>query len=235
MPYYAVKKGRTPGVYLTWDECKKQVDGFAGAIFKKFNRENEALDFVNGETFVFGVVGKGKSRKEKLANADTAGGYLTKQEDVIVIDPDAQLVDLYTDGACSGNPGKGGYGYAVVVNDVLSLKGSGGLLATTNNQMEIKAVIEGLKVIPENYSVVVHSDSSYVVNSFNKGWISEWRRRNWVKNSGQPVANRDFWEELLAVISYHPSVQFIWVKGHAGNQYNELCDRLAVSAIKQLK
>lgn len=144
-------------------------------------------------------------------------------------------VDLYADGACSGNPGPGGYGYAVVINDTVSLKGSGGLLATTNNQMELTAIIEGLKVIPNHYSVSVYSDSSYVVNAFTKNWISGWRRRNWVKSDGNPVANRELWEELIALISLRPSVKFVWVKGHAGNQYNEMCDRLAVKAISALK
>lgn len=144
-------------------------------------------------------------------------------------------IALYTDGACSGNPGPGGYGYALVINNTLSLQGSGGLLSTTNNQMELMAVIEGLKEVPKDYSVVVYSDSAYVVNAFTKDWISGWINRNWQKRNGDMVANRELWENLLAAIDLHPSVRFIWVKGHAGNPYNELCDRLAVNAIQAFK
>ena len=146
----------------------------------------------------------------------------------------APRVTLFTDGACAGNPGKGGWGYAVVINDKLVLTGSGGLLATTNNQMELTAVIEGLKVIPKNYSVTVYSDSSYVVNAFNKNWIDGWRCRNWLTPTKEPVANRELWELLIETTSSLVSVQFVWVKGHAGNKYNELCDRLAVDAIHNI-
>lgn len=144
-------------------------------------------------------------------------------------------IALYTDGACSGNPGPGGYGYVVVINDIISLKGSGGLLATTNNQMELTAVIEGLKVIPSDYSVVVYSDSSYVVNAFTKNWLAAWQKRSWAKSDGSPVANRELWEKLADLIAVRPSVRFVWIKGHADNKYNNLCDSLAVKAINTLK
>lgn len=270
MAYYGVKKGRVPGVYTSWDECKIQVLGFAGAIYKKFSLEPDALRFVydndcshptQPQKFELNVSGKGKSQREKLVVGEAAKCLMAEQnDDLIVIDPDeeykkmasdiatepvatrnitkfhstAPCVTLFTDGACSGNPGKGGYGYAVVINDKLALTGSGRLLATTNNQMELTAVIEGLKVIPKNYAVVVYSDSSYVVNAFNKNWIAGWQKRNWLTSNKEPVANRDLWEVLLETISELVSVQFVWVKGHAGNKYNELCDRLAVEAIRNL-
>ncbi len=203
MSFYAVKKGARPGVYATWPECKVQVHGFPGAVYRKFEIEEEARRFVSGDP---------------PASAETK----------------ANEIALYTDGACSGNPGKGGYGYAVVINDTLSLNGSGGMLATTNNQMELTAVIEGLKVIPNEYPVVVYTDSSYVVNAFEKGWIAGWRKRNWLKADGEPVANRELWEGLLSAMDAHPPVRFVWLKGHAGNPYNEMCDRLAVDAIRSL-
>lgn len=258
MPYYAVRKGRKPGVYSSWAECKAQVDHFPGPIYKKFATEEEAWSFVGSSAptqanpkennsfkkdgFDFNVSGKGKARAEKLAIVEASMLSMSENDCAVVINPEKaqnalaseQQVALYTDGACSGNPGKGGYGYAVVINDDLALQGSGGLLATTNNQMELTAVIEGLKQIPRTYAVAVYSDSSYVVNAFNKNWISNWQRRNWVKPSGEPVANQELWEALLSEINEIPSVQFIWVKGHAGNKYNELCDRLAVKAIKSL-
>ena len=256
MAYYAVKQGRIPGIYNTWEECCKQVHGFPNACYKKFADEAEAKKFVYGtnvQEFKLGVPGKGKSLKRKMELCEAAFKLADKGEDVIVINPDchdgtaevnsstvfsalpSDVISLYTDGACSGNPGKGGYGYAVLVNDALCLKGSGGLLATTNNQMELTSVIEGLKVIPQGYSVVIYSDSAYVVNAFKKDWISSWKRNNWIKSDGKPVANRELWEALLELISLRPSIQFAWVKGHAGNKYNDLCDRLAVSAIDNLR
>lgn len=248
MPFYGVKKGRVCGVYTSWEECKEQVDGFPNAEYKKFAHKKDAHMFVYGR-----LLGGQALTRDEFEALSYAQPFTEKENsDVIIIDPDEEYkkiapdlkgeivethndVSLYTDGACSGNPGKGGYGYAVVINGTLSLKGSGGMLATTNNQMELKAVIEGLKVVPDNYSVTVYSDSSYVVNAFEKNWLSGWRKRNWVKSDGQPVANRELWEELLADVSSRPSVHFVWVKGHAGNQYNELCDRLAVKAIQDLK
>lgn len=256
MPFYAVKVGRKTGVYKTWEGCSKQVTGFPGAVFKKFNNYADAYFFA--VPFKPGCSKLSKQELEELANTGLLGS-----DDEIIIDPEsdcnlkaekpdgaavslgntALITDfnkkdsfsLYTDGACSGNPGKGGYGYAVVHNNALIVKGSGGLLATTNNQMELTAVIEGLKEIPEKYSVVVYSDSSYVVNAFNKDWITGWKSRDWYKSNGEPVANRELWESLLSVIDMHSSVRFVWVKGHAGNKYNELCDQLAVKAIGALK
>lgn len=260
MPYYAVKKGRKPGVYKSWDACEKQVRGFSGAVYKKFDTYPEAYCFV----FEFSLNEKGYG-KSIAARREVPNVLLNTQEDVIVINPDTEYVELaskidaepikitdfkrwqdkgckeqntislYTDGACSGNPGKGGYGYAVVINNILTLKGSGGLLCTTNNQMELTAVIEGLKVVPQNYPVVVYSDSAYVVNAFKKNWISNWQKHNWIRSGGVPVANRELWEELLALFNKFPAVKFVWVKGHADNKYNELCDRLAVDAIRHVK
>lgn len=218
MAFYAVKKGRQPGVYNSWDECFEQVNGYSGAIYKKFKVEADAQAFVSGEAL--GSV--------KTLNATDA------QNDILDVPAD-KTVALYTDGACSGNPGPGGFGYAVVINDVLIQKGSGGCASTTNNQMELRAVIEGLKVISNVQSVVVYSDSSYVVNAFQKHWIDGWKRRNWVKSDGSPVLNRELWKQLLKEIARFKDVQFVWVKGHVGNKYNELCDRLAVNASKHFK
>lgn len=218
MAFYAVKKGRQPGVYNSWDECSEQINGFSGAVYKKFNTVADAQAFVSGE-----AVGSVES-----FNATDVQNNIS---DV----PSAQAVALYTDGACSGNPGPGGYGYAVVINDVLTLKGSGSRVSTTNNQMELSAVIEGLKAISNVQSVVVYSDSSYVVNAFEKRWIDGWEHRNWVKSDGSPVLNSELWRQLLIEIARFTDVQFVWVKGHAGNKYNELCDKLAVEAIKHLK
>lgn len=144
-------------------------------------------------------------------------------------------VGLYIAGACSGNSGPGGYGYAVVINDIVSLKGSGGLLSTTNHQMELMAVVEGLKVIPPDYSVVIYSNSTYVVNYFDENWIWGWSRRNWVKHANCSVATRELWEELLSLVSSRPSVRFVCTKGQADNKYSNLCEILSFKAISALK
>jgi len=218
MAFYAVKEGRQPGVYNTWDECFEQVNGYSGAVYKKFKVEADARAFVLG----------GAPEPVKQSNV------IDDQCNVSDV-PTDKAVALYTDGACSGNPGPGGFGYAVVVNDVLTLKGSGGCALTTNNQMELSAVIEGLKAISNVRSVVVYSDSSYIVNAFEKHWIDGWKRRNWVKSDNSPVLNRELWKQLLTEMARFKDVQFVWVKGHAGNKFNELCDRLAVNASKQFK
>lgn len=218
MVFYAVKKGRQPGVYNSWDECSEQVKGYSGAVYKKFKVESDAQAFVSGE-----------------ANSSVKTLNATEDQNNIPDVPTNEIVVLYTDGACSGNPGPGGFGYAVVIDDVLTLKGSGGLISTTNNQMELSAVIEGLKAIPKNCSVTVYTDSSYIANAFQKHWIEGWKSRNWIKSDGSAVLNRELWEQLLSAMAKHKEVKFVWVKGHAGNKYNELCDKLAVDAIKHLK
>ena len=136
-------------------------------------------------------------------------------------------VTLYTDGACSGNPGKGGWG-AVLLFGQFEKQMSGVNELTTNNQMELTAVIEGLKALKEPCEVLVYSDSAYVVNAFNNDWISGWQQNNWRNSKKDPVANRELWEELIELTKIH-KVTFNKVKGHAGDKYNEICDSLATA------
>ena len=141
---------------------------------------------------------------------------------------------IYTDGACSGNPGPGGWGTILMFKEH-KREISGGLKETTNNIMEITAVIEGLKLLkyPCNYEVEVYSDSVYVVNAFQKGWIENWKKKNWINSSKEPVKNRELWEELYELVTKY-QVKFIKVKGHSDNQYNNKCDEMARNAIKRL-
>ena len=143
-------------------------------------------------------------------------------------------IKLYTDGACSKNPGPGGYGCilsAILPNGQLyEVKHSGGYRLTTNNRMEIAAIIFGLSHINGSHDVEVISDSAYVCNAFNKGWIDTWRKNNWTKPGG--LSNADMWRTLWNLVSMQNSVKFTWVKGHASNKYNNECDRLAVAARK---
>mgnify|MGYP000837231307 FL=1 len=137
-------------------------------------------------------------------------------------------VIIYTDGACSGNPGPGGW-CAILEYQGREKMISGGEESTTNNRMELMAVIVALEALNRPCEVEVHSDSQYVVNAFNKHWIDGWKKRGWKTANKQPVKNRDLWERLLAAKSKH-KVEFIWVKGHAGHELNERCDELATTA-----
>lgn len=140
-----------------------------------------------------------------------------------------EKVIIYTDGACSGNPGPGGWGTILMYKDTKK-EISGGSKDTTNNIMEITAVIEGLKLLKFPCKVDLYSDSAYVVNAFNQGWINNWRKNNWKTASKEPVKNRELWEELYELTNMH-KVNFIKVKGHSDNEYNNRCDELARNAI----
>ena len=140
-------------------------------------------------------------------------------------------VELYTDGACSGNPGAGGYG-AILIYKGIEKELSGGENPTTNNRMEIFAVIAGLRMLKEACAVTVYSDSAYTVNAFAEGWIFGWMKNGWKKSDGKPVLNADLWKELYSLTQKH-KVSFVKVKGHADNEFNNRCDALARAAIKK--
>lgn len=141
-------------------------------------------------------------------------------------------IKIYTDGACSGNPGPGGWGAVLIYNDI-SKEISGGKKDTTNNQMELQAVIEALKLLKEPCNVEIYSDSAYVVNAFLENWIDGWIKRNWKNSKKEAVKNREQWEELLQLLEQH-KYSFIKVKGHSDNKYNNRCDELAVNAISSI-
>ena len=134
-------------------------------------------------------------------------------------------VVIYTDGAGSGNPGKGGWG-AVLIYGKIEREISGSEEETTNNKMELTACVESLKLLKEPCEVELYSDSAYVVNAFNDNWIDGWIKNDWKNSQKKPVANKEIWEELIALAQKH-KVTFNKVKGHAGDKYNEICDALA--------
>ena len=140
-------------------------------------------------------------------------------------------VDLYADGACSGNPGRGAWGTILVYNGHEKIL-TGSAKETTNNRMELMGVINGLEVLNRPCSVTAYTDSQYVVNAVNQGWLEKWSMSGWVKPDKKPVKNRDLWEYLLELMGTH-SVTFVWVKGHADNAYNNRCDKIAVDSIKK--
>ena len=137
-------------------------------------------------------------------------------------------VIVYTDGACTGNPGKGGYG-AVIIDGDRRKELSSGYKLTTNNRMEMMGAIAALESLPSNSKVKLHSDSKYIVDAIVKGWAKKWQANGWKRNKKEMAKNPDLWQELLDLCKIH-DVEFVWVKGHAGIPENERCDRLAVAA-----
>lgn len=140
-------------------------------------------------------------------------------------------VTLYTDGACSGNPGPGGYGAVLIYKDTKK-EMSEGFKETTNNRMELLSVIVGLRCLKERCKVNIYSDSKYVVDAINSGWLIKWQSNGWKTAGKKEVKNIDLWQELLTEMEKHEII-FHWVKGHDGNEYNEICDKLAVNAYQQ--
>ena len=144
-----------------------------------------------------------------------------------------KTVTLYTDGACSGNPGPGGWG-AILEYMGTEKELSGGEASTTNNRMELTAVIEALQALKEPCIVELYSDSKYVIDGLSKGWAVSWRKNGWKKADKKPALNPDLWEQLLNLVAKH-EVRYHWVKGHAENPKNNRCDELAVAQWKAIK
>lgn len=213
--YYAIARGRKPGVYDQWygdQGAEAQVKGFPGAVFKGFPTRREAEAWLKQPDLKPPAAGARSTTPKKQ------GGGAPRENDVVV----------YTDGGCNNNPGPGGFGVVIMMNgDRTEL--SGGFRLTTNNRMELMGCIIGLGRLEKRTSVTVYSDSQYVVNGITKGWAKSWRARGWKKSDGQNALNPDLWERLLELCEYH-DVQFVWVRGHAGNEENERCDQLATAA-----
>ncbi len=146
---------------------------------------------------------------------------------------EAEVVSIFTDGACSGNPGPGGWAA------VLKYKGhrkeiSGGERRTTNNRMELLAIIEGLESLKRPCTVVVYTDSRYISDAINKGWLTGWKRRGWKRAGNKPLKNMELWKRLASLIRRH-KVKFVWIKGHSGHEENERCDTLAKQEINRIR
>ena len=144
-----------------------------------------------------------------------------------------KIVTIYTDGACSGNPGPGGWG-AILEWQGHEKELSGGEAQTTNNRMELTAVLTALRLLKEPCTVELYSDSKYVVDAIDKGWLYGWQKKGWIKADKKPVLNVDLWQQLLPELARH-DVHLHWVKGHAENEKNNRCDQLAVAESKKFK
>lgn len=142
-------------------------------------------------------------------------------------------VDIYTDGACSGNPGKGGWA-AILVYNKREKELCGSAAETTNNRMELTAAIKALEALKEPCEVTLTTDSRYVCDSVTKGWVYSWKKNGWKKGDKKPALNVDLWEQLLPLLEKH-EVSFNWVRGHIGHPYNERCDKLAVGEYLKLE
>jgi len=212
--FYAVLKGYQPGIYLSWDACRQQVEGYAGAQFKAFPTRQAAEAFM-------GIAPKQEKHDQSLFH-----------QDKIQAPQSGKQVVIYCDGACIRNPGPGGYGVVISYKDQRR-ELSAGFRLTTNNRMEILGCIVGLQALKEPCAVVVYSDSRYVVDAMTKSWAVKWRRNNWKRRDEQgnqkDVLNRDLWTKLLELSEKH-RIQFEWVRGHTGIEGNERCDQLARSA-----
>jgi ribonuclease HI len=215
--FYAIAVGRKPGIYTNWPDAQAQVMAFAGARYKGFATRAEAEAWIKNPIYP-GPATKTKSGKK--AKPATAKAF--KEGEIVI----------YTDGGARFNPGPGGYGI-VMIEDGTRQEFSGGYRLTTNNRMELKGCIVALRQLKSmNKSATLYSDSKYVVNGITKGWARNWRKNGWIKSDKQPALNPDLWAELLE-LTEGLDVDFRWVKGHAGNEYNERCDELAVSLAAQ--
>jgi len=219
--YYAVARGRSTGIFSTWfgaGNAEEQVRGFTGARFKGFPSIDEARDWLKLHS---------GPNAPKQPTRKKGTGSKPKQATPAMSTDQADFI-IYTDGGCSHNPGPGGYG-AVILEKGKRRELSGGFKHTTNNRMEMQACIMALKSITAGKSVIVHSDSQYVVNGISKGWAEKWRKNGWMRNKKDAAENYDLWQELLEACA-PLDVHFVWVKGHAGNEENECCDQLATQA-----
>lgn len=229
--FYAVVKGRKPGIYETWfgpGGAHEQVMSFPGAVYKGFANLLEAREYIAGAP--------GSRRSGKQAVKGRPGLLPQKaaqQKETPAGSSHEDEVAVYSDGGCINNPGPGGYG-TVIIDGEKRTELSGGFRLTTNNRMELLGSIMGLKSLGRkpDKQVKVYTDSRYVVNGISKGWARKWRKNNWMRDAKHRAENVDLWAILLDLCDVY-SPEFIWVKGHAGNVENERCDILAGQAALQ--
>jgi ribonuclease HI len=216
--YYAIAVGKKPGIYTDWLEAQAQIKGFPRALYKGFATREEAQKWLQAPSTT--------PRTPRTPSRNKTD--LPVQTD----NNQNRRIEIYTDGGALGNPGPGGYG-VVMLSGTKRKELSGGYRLTTNNRMELVGAIVALKQLKlKDTPIVLYTDSSYVVNGINKGWAKSWRKNNWIKSDKKPALNRDLWAELLNLIE-GLDITLKWVKGHAGNPYNERCDELAVATAKQ--
>ncbi len=230
--FYVVLKGRKPGIYTQWGGAggaEEQIKGHPGAVYRGFATREEADYYLR-------TGGEVLPAPPPLIEVDSNTPAAVEPSPPVDYQPDlaAGKVVIFTDGASTGNPGPGGYGVVLLFGDSRK-ELSAGFRCTTNNRMELLAVIAALRALKRPAQavlpapVVLYSDSSYVVNAVNKGWARRWRARGWMRDDTNRAENADLWAQLLDLLG-QVEVEFRWVRGHADTPENERCDRLAVQA-----
>ena len=202
---YAVRARRKSGIFKTWEECFRQVNGYPNAVYKAFYSLAEAEAFL-----------KAGDHSEPAETSRLVSDKLTGLRKVFI----------YTDGATIGNPGPGGYGIVMIYGKHRK-EFMGGFRLTTNNRMELMAALVGLGMLKSKCSVTIYTDSQYLADSISRGWAKRWRANGWKTKEGKQVSNVDMWQQLLEQCDKH-IVTFEWIRGHAGNPENERCDYLAM-------
>lgn len=208
--YYAIARGHKTGIFTRWDGADKgqaQVKGFKNALYRGFYTRAEAEEWLRENT----------TGKNPIPSSDS-------NSDPVVI---------YTDGGAINNPGPGGYG-AVLLYKNKRKEISKGYRQTTNNRMELLACIKALQCFKERKSIIIYTDSMYLVNGITKGWAKKWQKNKWMRNLTDRAENIDLWSKLLELTGFH-QVSFQWIRGHAGIPENEHCDQLVKKAIDQKK
>lgn len=220
--YYAVLRGRNPGIYNQWtgtDGAEAQVKGFPGARYHSFPTRAEAERFMQ--------TGGAETPASRLPGMQEAPARPEGWDDYKKDLAQGKVV-IFTDGASTGNPGPGGYG-VVMLYGARRKELSGGFRCTTNNRMELTAVIAAFQALKKPAQVVLYSDSRYVVDAVEKGWARRWKAHGWMRSADERAENADLWAALLDLLDRH-RVELRWVKGHARHPENERCDQLAVQA-----
>jgi ribonuclease HI len=220
--FYVVKKGRNPGIYLTWNGkhgARKETDGFSGAVYKGFKSKAEALAWFNDVTKTHTTSKITKASKATTPSLEQITDYSAELQNGTVI--------IFADGACSNNPGKGGYAALLKHNIAGEKIVQGGFRLTTNNRMELIAVLEALKLIKGNHKIWVFSDSQYLIRGAHPNVLAKRAANEWI-HKGTLIKNWDLWKQLHAATGNH-TIQYFWVKGHSGQEDNEQVDAIARS------
>jgi ribonuclease HI len=229
---YAIYKGRKPGIYDDWFGAhggEAQIKGFPGAVYKGFASRGEAEVWLGN--MAAGTTGKHQQELFPSVEKTTAAKKSSRRSKPVTEGhahhrTKSRRMWSSLRRRCSRNPGPGGYG-VVMLEGGKRRELSGGFALTTNNRMELTACITGLEALKRSSSVIVYSDSSYVVNGIEKGWARRWKENDWMRNKNEIAENSDLWSRLLDLCEKH-TVRFSWVRGHDGNPENERCDELAV-------
>ena len=208
---YAVRKGRHPGIYLSWPECQQEINGYPGAVYKSFSNESLAKEWLAGDN--------------KRQAKDHAGG---------LNDPD--INNLYTDGGSRNHGNKPGQHYKQTDKAAWALLISKG--GQQNNRMELMALRNALQILVKNRKqedpIIAVLDSHYVLDPIMEGWLNGWARRGWQTSSGSPVANQELWQEVIQLLPQFKQLHFQWTKGHANNQGNVIVDHLLNQTMDQM-